>query len=162
MPKWSCRCWGVHRQCGTHAWFFSVSVAGRLRLYPRNSALARPARCYLLFHLIAREAIELYLDKLADGGIPAFNTSNRYLDLQPVLGNLMRDMGLVGLARKDRKIDEAKSKSGKPPSDRLVLMRQKEELAKLAQDPRWELLPGRSEAAVWTNDFSNIINVFKW
>src|SRR5262249_31990557 len=35
-------------------------------------------------HLLTVEALELYLSKLADGGVLALNISNRYLDLEPV------------------------------------------------------------------------------
>ena len=37
-------------------------------------------------HLLSREAIGLYRSKLAARGVLAFNLSNRYLDLEPVLG----------------------------------------------------------------------------
>ena len=46
-------------------------------------------------HLLTREALRLYRDKLADGGLIAFHISNRYLDLAPVLGALARDAGLI-------------------------------------------------------------------
>ena len=39
-------------------------------------------------HLVTREAMKLYLSKLKEGGIIAFHTSNRYLKLQTVIGNL--------------------------------------------------------------------------
>ncbi len=41
-------------------------------------------------HLITREAMQVYLDKLTDDGLLAFHVSNRYLDLRPVLLNLAR------------------------------------------------------------------------
>ena len=52
-------------------------------------------------HLLTREALRLYRDKLADGGLIAFHISNRYLDLAPVLGALARDAGLVDRVRRD-------------------------------------------------------------
>src|SRR5206468_2711821 len=36
-------------------------------------------------HLLTREALAIYADKLAPGGLLVFNISNRYLDLNPVL-----------------------------------------------------------------------------
>ena len=41
------------------------------------------------------EAIDLYLSKLADGGLLIFNTTNRYVDLRPVLADLARSRDLV-------------------------------------------------------------------
>ena len=46
-------------------------------------------------HLLSREAIELYRSKLAASGVLAFNLSNRYLDLDPVLGRQAADAGLA-------------------------------------------------------------------
>ena len=46
-------------------------------------------------HLLSREAIRLYRAKLAAGGVLVFNLSNRYLDLDPVMGRQAEDAGLV-------------------------------------------------------------------
>jgi spermidine synthase len=46
-------------------------------------------------HLLTREAIELYLAHLAPGGILAIHTSNRYLDLRPVVENLAYELDLA-------------------------------------------------------------------
>ena len=51
-------------------------------------------------HLITRQAIELYLSRLQPGGVLLFHISNRYLDLEPVLGNLARDRGLACLSER--------------------------------------------------------------
>ena len=45
-------------------------------------------------HLLTREALALYLTKLAPNGVLAFHISNRYLDLHGVLGALANDAGL--------------------------------------------------------------------
>jgi hypothetical protein len=47
-------------------------------------------------HLITREALQLYMRKLAPDGIVVFHISNRYLHLEPVLANLMEAEGLKG------------------------------------------------------------------
>src|SRR5262249_58801214 len=44
-------------------------------------------------HLLTREALRLYLSKLAPDGLLAFHISNRYMDLQPILGDLAGDAG---------------------------------------------------------------------
>jgi hypothetical protein len=46
-------------------------------------------------HLLTREAIELYLAHLAPSGILAIHTSNRYLDLRPVVENLAHELDLA-------------------------------------------------------------------
>ena len=63
-------------------------------------------------HLITREALSLYLDKLAPDGLLAFHISNRYLNLEPVLGNLAQDAGLVALFQLDLKVSESRKDRG--------------------------------------------------
>ena len=47
-------------------------------------------------HLLTREALSLYLRKLAPGGVLVFHLSSRHLDLAPVLGGLAAGAGLDG------------------------------------------------------------------
>jgi hypothetical protein len=57
-------------------------------------------------HLVTREALGEYLDKLTPGGAIAFHISNRHLDLEPVLARIARDANLVGRLRRDRRGSE--------------------------------------------------------
>jgi hypothetical protein len=53
-------------------------------------------------HLMTREAIrDVYLPRLAPGGLMAFHISNRHLDLEPVLANLAKDLRLKGIIMHD-------------------------------------------------------------
>lgn len=45
-------------------------------------------------HLVTREAMELFADRIVPGGLIAFHISSRYVDLQPVLGAGADAMGL--------------------------------------------------------------------
>ena len=45
--------------------------------------------------MITKEAIDLYLSKLAPDGLILFNISSRYLDFRPVLGNICAASGLL-------------------------------------------------------------------
>src|SRR5262249_24895268 len=45
-------------------------------------------------HLLTREAIERYFDKLTPDGVLLVHVSNRYLQLAPVLGNIAHALGL--------------------------------------------------------------------
>jgi hypothetical protein len=64
-------------------------------------------------HLMTREAVALYIQKLAPDGVLAFHISNRHLDLEPMLGNLLREAGLVALAQTDARISTRESEEGK-------------------------------------------------
>jgi hypothetical protein len=110
-------------------------------------------------HLLTREAMELYFQKLSNDGILALHVSNRYLDLEPVVGNLAKDLHLVGLYQYDR---DFIGKVGKRSSQWALLARRTEDFGKLAQDPRWSPLRRRPDVGVWTDDYSNLLSVFKW
>jgi SAM-dependent methyltransferase len=111
-------------------------------------------------HLITREAVAMYFRKLTDDGVVALHISNRYLGLEPVLGNLAKDLSLVGLKQFDDESDERFP--GKSSSDWVLLARRKEALGSLADDSRWTPLKQDLRVGVWTDDFSNVLSVFDW
>ena len=87
-------------------------------------------------HLLTREALRLYLDKLAPDGLVVFNVSNRYLDLATVVERQAADAGLAGLAQLDVNLDEAPP-GDKEPSHFVVLARDQARLEPIAANGRW-------------------------
>jgi hypothetical protein len=110
-------------------------------------------------HLMTQEAIALYTSKLATGGMLAFHISNRSLRLDTVLATLAKQSGATSLSFADGEYDPVR---GKDPSEWLVMAQQSPALDTLAQDPRWRVPQTRSESEAWTDDFSNILRVFRW
>jgi hypothetical protein len=108
-------------------------------------------------HLLTREALQLYRDKLADGGLIACHISSRYIDLAPVLGALARDAGLVARVRFDLALSPEQIGEGKLASTWVAIAARDTDLGALAKDPRWEVLRSSPDEAVWTDDFSNVI-----
>ena len=110
-------------------------------------------------HLLTQEAIALYTSKLATGGMLAFHISNRSLRLNTVLADLGKQNNAVSLSFADGEFDPVR---GKDPSEWLVMAQHSPALDALAQNPRWRALQGQAESDVWTDDFSNILRVFRW
>ena len=113
-------------------------------------------------HLLTREALALYLSKLADGGLLAVHVSNRHLDLRPVLAELARDARVAGIAGQDVNFTDAQRARLKSNSTWVVLARRAGDFASLARQPGWTALPPRARVRVWTDDASDLISVFKW
>jgi hypothetical protein len=113
-------------------------------------------------HLITREAFELYLDKLAPGGMLALNVSNLHVELKTVLGNIAKDLKLAVRARDDQQLTEAEENRGWLASQWAVLTRTTADLGTLATDPRWVLPDIRPGTSVWTDDFNNLLSVLSW
>ena len=107
-------------------------------------------------HLITREALALYRSKLREHGIVAFNVSNSYVDLEPVLGNLARDAGMACVAQEDRESGE----DGIPEtdaSDWVVTAKHTPDLRAVASDARWHDCRRSPGSAPWTDDYSNLL-----
>jgi hypothetical protein len=110
-------------------------------------------------HLMTQEAIALYTAKLATGGMLAFHISNRSLKLDTVLADLAKRNNSMSVRFVDGEYNPV---TGKDPSEWLVMAQHSPAFDTLAQDPRWRLLEGRTESHAWTDDFSNIVSVFRW
>jgi len=111
-------------------------------------------------HLLTREALRIYLAKLAPQGVLAVHLSNRYLRLDPVLGNLVADAGLVARLRRAKPTPQEAAEA-KAPSMWAVVARSEADLGELAEDVRWRTLVPDSSAGVWTDDYSDIFRVFE-
>ena len=110
-------------------------------------------------HLLTREAIAGYLAKLAPDGVLLLHTSNRYLDLIPVIADLATDAGLTG--RVSRLGRQGNVEPPASPAQVVVLARRTADLATLAGDEAWADLPAPSGRRVWSDSYVNILSVLK-
>lgn len=114
-------------------------------------------------HLLTKEAIDVYFSKLAPNGVLAVHISNRHLDLRPVLGNLAKACILVARICEDEEGDDSdeedKARFG---STWILLARHELDLGSLATSPNWKELPPDDKQRLWTDDFSNVLDVLKW
>jgi hypothetical protein len=107
-------------------------------------------------HLISREAIRLYLSKLAPGGLLVFNITNGYVDFEEVIGLQAADAGLACRVRRDVRTSPDERKLGKRGSIWAVMGRAEADLRDLADDPRWRPPRTRPGARPWTDDYSDL------
>jgi hypothetical protein len=115
-------------------------------------------------HTLTREAFQMYLSKLSDDGVVLINVTNRYLDLAPVVGGQAREAKLTGVHQNDA-VDYssfAASQRKRQSAHWAVLARRPEYLGELTKDGRWEPLTASGDKPAWSDDFSNLLSVFKW
>lgn len=112
-------------------------------------------------HLLTREALDLYLEHLSPGGVIIFHVSNRYLDIESVVGAIAADAGLVSQTqlhnppRRERRVNHIDR------SKYSVVARSVDDLAPLLVE-KYVWRDTRKADVVWTDDFTNIISVFEW
>lgn len=143
-------------------------------------------------HLITKEAVELYFQKLAPDGILAIHISNRHLRLGPVLARIGQELGKTVMGEYDNGDDIPwQYTPGKNTSDWVVLAnnpavlaglikQDDERVARWAEEykrwkevnnppderyskaPRWQTLDPKAGQKLWTDDFSDIVGVLRW
>ena len=72
---------------------------------------------------------------------------------------IARDLSLTGRNYHEMVGDE---ESGKDASQWLILARSPSHFGPLLHDNRWFPLQGPADTRPWTDDFSNILRIFKW
>src|SRR5215210_1433621 len=116
-------------------------------------------------HLMTREATDMYFDKLTENGVLVHHIFNRHLLLEPVLGDLARDRGLLCYDQHDILSEPASSPlpQYKFPSRFAVLARDEADLGDVPDDPRWQPCVTSPETdRVWTDDYSNLFSTFRF
>ena len=115
-------------------------------------------------HLMTREAILTYINKLADDGVVAFHISNKYLRLDRVLTAAAEDLRLASRVKHDRYIDEQDRQDsvriGKADAWYFVIAKDQSTLESLPAD--WETPENETRVRVWTDDYSNILSVMQF
>ncbi len=109
-------------------------------------------------HLLTKEAIKLYFSKLETDGLLLMHISNKYVNLAPVLANLAHEEGyairLCG--------DDGDDDIGKFGSTWVIIGRNESDFGTLPWKEGWETIERKETVKVWTDDFSNLLSVFKW
>ena len=101
-------------------------------------------------HLLTREALALYLDKLAPHGLITIHISNRYVDLTGLTARLAGDAGLAIRVQTWGGGDGC----GRFSTRWVVMARSEADLGDLAT--AWETVTVPVDAPLWTDEYSNL------
>jgi len=114
-------------------------------------------------HLLTREALELYMNKLADDGLLVFHISNRVMNLEPVVANLANDANLHALAKMESldQFSEQELAFGIAPAHVVVLARNVDDLFELGQLPGWRKAQTIPDDRVWTDDYADVLSLLR-
>lgn len=108
-------------------------------------------------HLLTREAVRMYMDKLADDGLLALHISNRYLEIESLIAAIARDEGLaIRETRLAGPRDDPDSGMIRGPQV-VVLAKSEKALGAIGTDRRWRI-PEAGDTRAWTDDYSDILS----
>ena len=112
-------------------------------------------------HIVTLEAIEMYFEKLTERGVIALHTSNRFIELAPVIARLAAERGYAGLIQNYTPDEGARLRSAYE-SEWIVIGRNADDIAFVAGDDRWESLASAGLGDLWTDDYSNLFRAVMW
>lgn len=112
---------------------------------------------YIPAHIATREAIAMYMDRLAPGGIILFHISNNFFDLAPILVSAAKDAGL-----EYRLVERFKLKNTvlERPS-RWFAMTKDASIFDSYTDFEWKVPAYTTETRMWTDDFTDYLSVMR-
>jgi spermidine synthase len=116
-------------------------------------------------HLLTREAIELYLSRLAPGGVLALHISNRAFNLAPVLCRYAQDLRLAALDNDDVVASRQQVEEGKSESWWFALARDPACFDGLRANNVFWRTPtdlARTDLPLWTDQRSDVLSVLIW
>ncbi len=106
-------------------------------------------------HLMTREALGVYLERLAPGGVIAFHVSSRTFDLQPVVGAIAREQGVRAFLRVDAIDSYAEAKFA---SDWVAVVRSEGDLGPLPE-LGWNEITAAAGTRAWSDEYTNVLSV---
>ncbi|MHB9879602.1 spermidine synthase [Pacificimonas sp. ICDLI1SI03] len=110
-------------------------------------------------HLMTREAFQLYTERLKAGGRLLVHISNRFVDLEPVVGRIAEDLGWHARILDD--VPERSAENGLEYTRSLWIVMAADE-ASLPDAAEWRPLNTRPDQPAWTDDFGSILPVLRY
>jgi SAM-dependent methyltransferase len=110
-------------------------------------------------HLVSREALQMYLEKLKPHGLLLFHVSNRYLDIEKLVGALVADAGLIAYSRFDDAADLREL--GKASAHYVVAARGAEDFSGLSHQGAWHQVAVSTDFQAWSDDYSSLLGLIR-
>ena len=112
-------------------------------------------------HLLTLEAIQMYEQKLAPGGIIAMHISNRYLELAPVVALTCRKANLWAFDQVDAPaMGSGEEKLGKTQSHWVLIVRDPGDRDLMWKPLYWNDIEIGSGVRAWTDDYVNVLGAY--
>ena len=107
-------------------------------------------------HLLTREALGMYVERLTPHGVIAFHVSNRNMELASVVAAFGKAEGLAAYDKLDDQVSDF-IKDYRANAEVVVLARNAADLGDLPSWRGWRKLDPTPGVAEWTDDYSDIL-----
>ncbi len=112
-------------------------------------------------HLLTRQAMAIYMRHLKPGGVLAFQATNRFINIAPIVASLAAEYGLAAVLISDLPENEAGLDYWTSSTDQVLVTANRKLLeADLIRSVATEI-PVPPGFRVWTDDFNNLLRVLK-
>lgn len=111
-------------------------------------------------HLLTANAFEVYFRRLKPDGVLLVHTTNRYLDLPPVV-KILADQRKLSSAIIENEPDDAQSARQQSDSDWVVIPRDARMLEVPAIAAKAKQISPRAGVGLWTDDYNNLFRILK-
>ena len=111
-------------------------------------------------HLATREALALYRDRLAPGGLLLVHISNRFYDLSGPLAAAIDDLGLQGRIQRHVATGTTLQATGEVASSVVAIAATTAALGDIARNPLWTPLAPENRP-LWTDDHADLLSALR-
>ena len=111
-------------------------------------------------HLLSLEATKLYRQKLTPDGILAFHLSSRHFDLEPLIANLGKTLGLHCFSSTHGDLNPQAISEGGYESTWAILV-PGSLVERAVSRGSWVRVEPDANAPLWTDDFSSLVGVLR-
>jgi SAM-dependent methyltransferase len=110
-------------------------------------------------HMLTREAMATFMRHLKPGGVLAFQATNRYVDIEPVIASLAEEYGLTAVLVSDFVGEGEGANYWLCGTDQILMTSNKALLDNEAIRSVARPVKPRPGFRIWTDDFSNLFDV---
>jgi len=108
-------------------------------------------------HLMTREAMATYVERLAPHGIVLMHVSNRHMELSSVVAGIAHANGLVSRMNNRAARDDEDDANYVFTSTVVISAREDADFDTLGDDPDWTVISPDPRQRIWTDDYSNVV-----
>jgi hypothetical protein len=108
-------------------------------------------------HLMTREAMAIYLSRLAPHGIVLMHISNRHMELASVVAGIAHANGLTSRVNNRVARDDEDDVNYLFTSTVVISAREDADFDTLGDDSDWTVISPDPRQRIWTDDYSNVV-----